>query len=302
MVPLLVTGRTNGTTNSSVYLHNLAYCGGARLPVSNLQPQIGNNDQVTVKKWLEGFMTALLGPNSRKEISHTHDTSGIQSSSPDLNQDRETERLRLRSVSGASRESGLSPAQSPSLLPDKFQARQERLTSGIDFEFYDSKNQFSGMVEETAFSMLTPFSREGFRFSDKSGTTVAHAYKSRTTAPILGGVSIEITDKDGKKIGSVEEEVIKGIGSLQSHYTIRDKEGKVIANSVKSDFLKTSVEIRTPEGTLVAKMQKNLLPAINGLAQWSLEIPESNVDPRLVVFIPNCITKANTEREKRAAK
>ena len=156
---------------------------------------------------------------------------------------------------------------------------QKLLTIGTDMEI-----STGGRVEERTLSWGNEF-----EYFDENGKLIATAKEEVFSL----GVVINITDEKGIKIGSVEQEVLESMFSVYSIYSIKDASGKVIAKSDKLDFFTTSVEIEDNYGGLIS-MDKEYFSIGDS---WSISI-NSNIDKRLVIFIPSFITSAQSKKSE----
>lgn len=159
-----------------------------------------------------------------------------------------------------------------------FTMEQNIVSFGTDMDI-----STGGRVEERLLS----FGRK-FEYFDKSGKLKATA-KERVFS--LGNV-IEITDENGRKIGSVEQEIIESMFSLATVYSIKSADGRVLAESEKLDFFTTNVSISDNEGGDVT-MSKAFISIGDS---WDVEI-NSNIDERLIIFIPSFISAAQSSKK-----
>lgn len=162
---------------------------------------------------------------------------------------------------------------------NSFSMNQKLLTIGTDMEI-----STGGRVEERTLSWGNEF-----EYFDENGKLIATAKEEVFSL----GVVINITDEKGIKIGSVEQEVLESMFSVYSIYSIKDASGKVIAKSDKLDFFTTSVEIEDNDGGLIS-MDKEYFSIGDS---WSISI-NSNIDKRLVIFIPSFITSAQSKKSE----
>jgi uncharacterized protein YxjI len=169
-------------------------------------------------------------------------------------------------------------------LPSSMIFSQKFLTIGTDMTILDNNNKEFGKVEERILSW-----GKKFEYLDNSGKLVASA-KQRVFSLYT---VIDITDASGSKLGSVEQEVIESLFSIYSIYSIKDASGKVVAKSKKLSFFKTDVDITDNNGGSIS-MSKDFINMFGDT--WRLDM-NSDIDRRLLVFIPSFISSAQQERE-----
>jgi uncharacterized protein YxjI len=171
-------------------------------------------------------------------------------------------------------------------LPNEIIMSQKFLTIGTDMTILGENDDELGVVEERVLSW-----GKKFEYIDNSGNLVASA-KQRVFSLYT---VIDITDASGSKLGSVEQEVIESLFSIYSIYSIKDASGKVVAKSKKLSFFKTDVDITDNDGGSIS-MSKDFVNVFGDT--WRLNM-NSNIDKRLLVFIPSFISSAQQERENK---
>lgn len=171
-------------------------------------------------------------------------------------------------------------------LPNQFKVDQDILSIGSDFHIKSGSNK-CGVVEERVLSWGKTFEYL------MNGQLV-----SRAEQRVLSwGIDIEVFDDKKVKIGEIEEEILEGMFSIKTIYSIKDSSGKVIGKSKKLDFFGTDIDIYNMNGDLIATMRR---PMINLLSDsWKINIMDDKIDKRLLVFIPCYKTSADAEREEK---
>lgn len=175
--------------------------------------------------------------------------------------------------------------ESATELPNRFEMDEVLMTIGTDMNI-NVGNERVGKVEERTINW-----GKTFEYFDNSGNKLATGRQK-----VLSLVTtIEIFDENNKKLGTVEEELFKNIFSFKTYYTIKDANGKLVGESEKLDWLSTDIEIYSPNGDILCKMER---PAFNLLSDsWNVEV-FSNIDKRLIIFIPCYKTSADNERKE----
>lgn len=105
---------------------------------------------------------------------------------------------------------------------------------------------------------------------------------------------VHIKDANGQEIGRIEQEVLESIGNMlegQNIYSVYDSNNNLIGKSKSDMIIKNNVEIYDNSDKLVARFHK---PVIQFGARWKCEITPSNIDKRLLVFIPAYISSASS--------
>jgi uncharacterized protein YxjI len=108
------------------------------------------------------------------------------------------------------------------------------------------------------------------------------------------GSKTEITDCNGKLIGTIEEQILKGLISLSSQYNLYDENHVFLANSEMSHILSTSLIVKGKNGELKAVRDR-----INWLSDnWTIT-QVGGLDQRLVLFIPVMKTLSDNKARKK---
>ena len=164
-------------------------------------------------------------------------------------------------------------------LSNSFTMDQALLSIGTDMEI-----STGGKVEERTLSW-----GKKFEYFDANGNLKATAKEEVFSL----GVVINISDENGNKIGSVEQEILESMFSAYSIYSIKDASGRVVAESDKLDFLTTTVEIEDNEGGSISMSKKYFSIG----ASWDVNI-NTTIDKRLLIFIPSFVTSAQTKKSE----
>lgn len=174
----------------------------------------------------------------------------------------------------------------PIELPQSFEMDEVFLTVGTDMNI-NANGKRIGKVEERTLSWGKTF--EYFDNTDAKKATGKEKVFSLVT-------TIEIFDENNKKIGEFEEELLKSLFSFKTYYSLKDGNGNLLGESSKLDLFSTEIELTSPDGQSLCKIYR---PAINFISDsWTVEC-SSNIDKRLVVFIPCYKTSADNERKKK---
>lgn len=169
-------------------------------------------------------------------------------------------------------------------IPNSFMINEKLLTIGNDFWITNESRENFGKIEQR---MLTGGKK--FELFDNTGKIDATAQ-----AEVLSLYKvIHVKDASGQEIGRIEEEFLESLGNLlegQNVYSVYDGSGKLVAKSKADSYLKNDVDIYDNSGELVARFHK---PAMGFGDRWKCEITPSNIDKRLLVFIPAYISSAS---------
>ena len=169
-------------------------------------------------------------------------------------------------------------------IPNSFMINEKLLTIGNDFWITNESRENFGKIEQR---MLTWGKK--FELFDNTGKIDATAQ-----AEVLSLYTvIHVKDDSGQEIGRIEEEVLESLGNMlegQNIYSVYDANNNLIGKSKSDMIIKNNVEIYDNSDKLVARFHK---PAIQFGARWKCEITPSNIDKRLLVFMPDYISSAS---------
>ena len=99
------------------------------------------------------------------------------------------------------------------------------------------------------------------------------------------GTHIDVTDAQGLKIGSIEEQVIKSLFKVSTSYVIKDATGAEVADSGKLDLFSTEFKIKDRSQKTIATMNRSNFDI--GGATWHCHVDaDIGFDKRLLLFIP----------------
>jgi integrase len=104
---------------------------------------------------------------------------------------------------------------------------------------------------------------------------------------------IHVKNASGQEIGRIEQEVLESLGNIlegQNIYSVYDANNNLIGKSKSDMIIKNNVEIYDNSDKLVARFHK---PAIQFGDRWKCEITPSNIDKRLLVFIPAYVSSSS---------
>lgn len=175
-------------------------------------------------------------------------------------------------------------------LPNKFLMNQKMLTVGCDFYLTNDSKENFGMIEQRILSFGTKF-----EYLDNTGNLSAVA-ESRVIS--LFNV-IDVKDANGKSLGRIEEEILETLGNIlegQNVYSIYDGNGNLVAKSKRDMLVENHVEIEDMSGKVIAIFHKPVFSFMGD--RWKCEIYSSDVDPRLLIFIPSYISTRHAEKEE----
>jgi uncharacterized protein YxjI len=148
-------------------------------------------------------------------------------------------------------------------------------------------------IEEYAISMGTDFKIPNVAYIDQEIISLTSSFNLTIDGKIYArskerlvsfGSIIDITDSNGKKIGSIEEHLFYSIFGMYSLYNIYDSRGSLIGTSTKHELMSTSFTIRDKNGQLICTITR---PAVNFVSDvWTVNFTDTSFDKRLIVFIP----------------
>jgi uncharacterized protein YxjI len=176
-------------------------------------------------------------------------------------------------------------------IPKSFQLKKKIISIGTDMYITNDNRDNFGKIEERTLSW-----GRTFQYYDNTGKILATAKQEVFSF----GTKINITDESGQRIGSVEQEIIESMFSLHSIYSIKDKNGELIAKSKKLDFFTSNVDIFDVSGKFVANFDQRAFTISD---KWNCKIESTSIDKRLIIFIPSFVSAAQSDkREKEGEK
>lgn len=176
---------------------------------------------------------------------------------------------------------GLSGYSQQFSLPNEFVVSERLMTIGTDMDIKDRRGNRIGKIEERVLNI-----GKKFDLLDSKGKLVATAKQT----PFKLYTEIKITDNKGVLLGYVEAEIMESIFSVYSIYTIRDENKRVLAKSKKLNLFKTKVDV---DGIIT--IEERFFTFVD---TWDVKIRKSDIDDRLVVFIPAFISSVKKDKEE----
>ena len=155
------------------------------------------------------------------------------------------------------------------------------------FDVSDDRGNDYGKVSEDLISWTRTFT-----WYDGVGEKAASA----SVALVSWGTRIDVLGGDGKKVGTIKEEVLSSMFKTWTTYKILDDAGNEIATSQKVEWLGTSITLTGNDGKTIAVVHR---PAINLVSDtWKISVKETNrVDSRVLVMIAAFKTAVDNDRE-----
>jgi uncharacterized protein YxjI len=135
-----------------------------------------------------------------------------------------------------------------------------------------------------------------FNYDDNTGARSATA----SVAVLSWGTQIDVNDAQGRRIGTIKEEVFNSFLKVLTTYKILDANGNQVATSQKTDFFSTTFNLTDNAGRSIATVHR---PGFNWFGDnWDVNIQDdSNVDPRLVLMIPAFKTSADNAKKSESS-
>ena len=166
-----------------------------------------------------------------------------------------------------------------------FNMKEKFFSIGTNFKLKaDGKDQ--GSIEEKALSWGRKFT-----LRNKNKELVARAKE----VVFSWGNKVEIFDCNDNLIGSVEEKVSESFFSFKTKYTIKNKSGKVLAESIM-DSWGHNLSMKNKSGSEVVSMSRDF--KLIGGDNWRVRLAVDNELPfELLVFAPAFKTAADNSRE-----
>ncbi len=172
-------------------------------------------------------------------------------------------------------------------VPDSYQIKEKVISMDTDFRLLGDEGDF-GTIDQRVIR-LSP----SFVLKNDRNEIVAQAHQEI----FRWGKNLEITDCNGARIGLVKEMVFRNFLSFSKRYEIYDASERLVATSVKKEFITTEFEIKSPAGVTAMTMRRG---AINFLADtWNVSVSDDTViDPRIAVMIPAFKTYADIVEDR----
>lgn len=150
----------------------------------------------------------------------------------------------------------------------------------------ESNGQKLGSARSKILSWTTTYT-----YNDEQGRLVAKG----KMAAFSWGVRINITDCNGRRIGSIKEEVFRSLFSpLRTVYSILDSSGNAIAISEKTELFRTTIVLKDQSGYPVAELSR---PGFRWRERWDIKVYNPLVDPRILIMIGIFKSDADLDRE-----
>jgi uncharacterized protein YxjI len=170
-------------------------------------------------------------------------------------------------------------------IPSNFMINEKMLTIGNDFWITNKEGENFGKIEQRLLS----FGKK-FEYFDNTGKLDATAQEKLFSLYNI----VYVKDGTGKDIGRVEQEILESFGNVlegQNVYSIYDSNNNLIGKSKADLVITNNIEIYDDKDNLVARFHK---PAIQFGDRWTCEINKSNIDNRLMIFIPAYISSKSS--------
>jgi len=179
--------------------------------------------------------------------------------------------------------------QAPVLPPEfTIKERMISLTTTLDIK---NGSKDLGKIAQKLLSLT-----RSFTYDDASGNRIAEARAKL----ISWGTQVVVTDCEGRRIGTIKEEIFKSLFKVHTIYKILDERDQEIAQSEKVDWIATSFTLRDGRGQKVAELKR---PWINFLFDsWDVKVYDSTVvDSRMLVMIAAYKTSVDNARRLEAS-
>jgi uncharacterized protein YxjI len=170
-------------------------------------------------------------------------------------------------------------------LPSKFKLKEQFFSFTTKLNL-SGEGRPLGYVREKIISLTTSFD-----YYNEKDQLIAKASK----AMFSWGSKLEVFDCDGKKIGSIQEEIFASLFSISTTYTIYNSLDKELAKSIKTEIAATNFKIKNKDEQ-IAELHR---PWFNITDSWSVEIKKPILDSRLLVMIGAFKTASDNERKSK---
>jgi uncharacterized protein YxjI len=174
-------------------------------------------------------------------------------------------------------------------IPNVFMINEKLLSIGSDFWITSDSRENFGRIEQRLLS----FGKK-FEYFDNTGKLEATAQKEVFSLYSV----VNVKDNNGNNIGRIEEEILESLGNIlegQNIYSIYDANNNLIGKSKSDMIIRNNIEIYDQENRLVASFHK---PAIQFGDRWKCKIVDSDIDKRLMIFIPAYISTKSSSSSK----
>lgn len=139
---------------------------------------------------------------------------------------------------------------------------------------------------------------KNFTFYDANGAKVSAANE----AAISIGKRINISDCEGKSVGTIQENIFKsllGFG-VTSSYSILNENGKEIGRSEKTEWLTARLKIKDNSGNVIAEINRSTSFLTHAFDGWTIKVLNPKAfDARFAAMIVAYKASADLERENK---
>jgi len=171
-------------------------------------------------------------------------------------------------------------------LPNEFCIKEKVMSLVTAFTIKDDNTEYGDVTREI-FHLKTTFS-----YTNANDKLVMKGKEQ-----ILSwGTKIDFYDANDNYIGAIHENVFKSIFKVYTSYTVLDKDKKKIAESEKTDILKTKIILTDNDGKKIAKIERDLINIVRDT--WTVDIYQRDkIDVRILPIIAAYKTYSDNQKK-----
>ncbi len=178
-------------------------------------------------------------------------------------------------------------------FPKKFTIDKKIISFTESFSV-ESGNTSLGTISKKIISATKSFEYENAK-GDLSATA--------KTSMFSWGTQIDVTDCRDNLLGTIKEQFFQPIFSLTpgyTIYTILGQNGQTLATSEKSEFMKTTFTLKSPDQSLIATIERPMMNMFGD--KWTITINKNTIDPRVLMMVGAYKTSSDGDKEDKKKK
>ncbi|MEI6117729.1 MAG: hypothetical protein WCP92_00195 [bacterium] len=174
-------------------------------------------------------------------------------------------------------------------LPNEFCIKEKVMSLVTAFTIENDGTEY-GDVTRKIFSLTTTFI-----YTDVNDKLVMKGKEQIFS----WGTKIDFYDADDNYIGAIHENVFKSMFKVYTSYTVLDKNKKKVAESEKTDILKTKIILKDNNGEKIAKIERDLINLVRDT--WTVNIYQRDkIDIKILPIIAAYKTYSDNQKNKKS--
>ena len=181
-----------------------------------------------------------------------------------------------------------SAARCPQIAPAiTYSMTQSFFAFGTDFYIYTSAGQLAGWVGQRNLHWSKTFD-----LYNEKNEFVARAREQAFT----WGVKIDVTDCEGRPLGSIQENIISSLFKTWSTYTLYNANERAVGQSKKLEYGDTSIVFFTKSDGRIAEAYRPWANFFRDHWEVRLSSEKPEFDSRIVFFVPAFKSTSDAQR------